>query len=379
MRYCKKCVLPDTRPGLEIGNDGICTACKGHEQKDINIDWDKRRKELESLIADAKKRSSGYDCIIPVSGGKDSTWQVIKCLEYNLRILAVTWKTPARTELGQKNLDNLVKLGVDHIDYTIDPEVEKRFMYKTLVKTGSTAVPMHMALYAIPLKIAVNYNIPLVVWGESPHMEYGGTEENRNRNQLDMEWFKRHGILQDTCAEDWLDEDLTRKDLGPYFLPDETEFKEKKVKSIFLGYYIKWDPEESLRVAKENGFQVRKEGPKVGYYNYADIDCDFISIHHHFKLLKFGFTRLFDNLSIEIRNNRMTRADAVRVIYEQGDQRPDEDIDNLCRFIDISSDHFRGIEEKFRNQDIWKKDKNGEWRLPDFEREFGFRLKRNGG
>lgn len=379
MRYCKKCVLPDTRPGLEIGNDGICTACKGHEQKDINIDWDKRRKELKSLIADAKKRSSGYDCIIPVSGGKDSTWQVVKCHEHGLRILAVTWKTPARTELGQKNLDNLVRLGVDHIDYTINPEVEKRFMYKTLVKTGSTAVPMHMALYAIPLKIAVNYNIPLVVWGESPHMEYGGTEEDRNRNQLDMEWFKRHGILQDTCAEDWLDEDLTRKDLEPYFLPGETEFKEKKVKSIFLGYYIKWDPEESLRVAKENGFQVRKEGSKVGYYNYADIDCDFISIHHHFKLLKFGFTRLFDNLSIEIRNNRMTRADAVRVIYEQGDQRPEEDIDNLCRFIDISSDHFGEIEEKFRNQDIWKKDKNGEWRLPDFEREFGFRLKRNGG
>lgn len=366
MRYCKKCVLPDTRPGLEIGNDGICTACKGHEQKDININWDERRKELESLIADAKKRSRGYDCIIPVSGGKDSTWQVVKCHEHGLRILAVTWKTPARTELGQKNLDNLVKLGVDHIDYTINPEVEKRFMYKTLVKTGSTAVPMHMALYVIPLKIAVNYNIPLVVWGESPHMEYGGTEEDRNRNQLDMEWFKRHGILQDTCAEDWLGEDLTRKDLEPYFLPNEIEFKEKNVKSIFLGYYIKWDPEESLRVARKHGFQVREEGPKTGLYNYADIDCDFISVHHYFKWLKFGFTRLFDNLSIEIRNGRVARREAIKIIHQTGDQRPDEDIKKLCDFLGISLGHFHEIEECFRNRQLWKKDESGNWYIPGF-------------
>ena len=165
MKYCKRCILPDTRPGLIIDSKGICSACKADDYKKT-INWSKRKKQLDSIMSNVKKnRTSGYDCVIPVSGGKDSTWQVAKCLECGLHILAVTWKTPARTELGQKNLDNLVRLGVDHIDYSINLNVEKRFMYKALLKTGSTALPMHMALYTIPLKIAVVLDIPLIIWG----------------------------------------------------------------------------------------------------------------------------------------------------------------------------------------------------------------------
>ncbi len=364
MRYCAKCVLPDTRPGLTIGPDGVCSACRGHEYK-ATIDWAKRKKELSAIIRKARSRAGGYDCIVPVSGGKDSTWQVVKCLEYGLRILAVTWRTPARTELGQENLDNIIRLGVDHIDYSIDPEIERRFMYKALVKTGSTAVPMHMALFSIPLKIAVRLNIPLVVWGESPHMEYGGPEKDRDRDRLDMGWFNRHGILQGTSAADWVGRDLTRKGLEPYFLPSGKEFSEKKIESIFLGFYIPWDPQETYRVARENGFKNRPGAPKLGYYDYADIDCDFISVHHYFKWLKFGFTRLFDNLSVEIRNGRMTRERAIGVIAKTGPQVPHGDIRRLCAFLGISLARFHEIEEHFRNRRIWSKD-NGRWMIKDF-------------
>lgn len=364
MRYCKRCVLPDSRPGLVIGPDGICSACKGIEYKN-RIDWAQRKLWLEAIIDKAKKRRSGYDCLIPVSGGKDSTWQVVKCLEYGLKILAVTWRSPARTSLGQRNLDNLIRLGVDHIDYSINREVERRFMYKALVRTGSTAVPMHMALYSIPLKVAVAMNIPLVIWGESPHMEYGGSGKDRAYGKLDFHWLARHGILQGTSASDWISRDLTRKDLEPYFMPREKDFYGKDIKSIFLGYYMPWDPRRSLRVAKANGFMVRSAGPKTGYYNYADIDCDFISIHHYFKWLKFGFTRLFDNLSIEIRNGRMTRDDAIRVIRRSGPQVPTGDIKKLCEFLGISMARFHRIEEKFRNRDIWTR-KDGVWKIDNF-------------
>lgn len=364
MHYCSLCVLPDTRPGLIIGADGVCSACKAHADKKHKIDWKKRKLELEQIILRAKKKSSTYDCVIPVSGGKDSTWQVVKALEFGLRVLAVTWRTPARSKLGQENLNNLISLGVDHIDYSIDPNVERKFMYKTLEKTGSTAVPMHMALFSIPLKIAVNLRIPLVIWGESPHMEYEGSREIAC-NRLNLDWFNHHGILQNTDANDWLGKDLTKKELTAYFLPSKAQFEAAQIESIFLGYYLPWDPLKSLEIARKNGFQIRKQGPKVGYYNYADIDCDFISVHHYFKWLKFGFTRLFDNLSLEIRNKRMTRDKAISIIRKTGLQYPHDDIKRLVSFLGISLSKFHKIEEKFRNKAIWQKE-SGRWKISDF-------------
>lgn len=365
MRYCIKCVLPDTRPGLEIGPDGVCSGCAGHIQKQKTIDWQQREQNFESIVADVKQRTRGYDCIIPVSGGKDSTWQVVKCLEYGLRILAVTWKTPSRTEVGQANLENLIRLGVDHIDYTINPEVERLFTYKALVQAGDPGLPMHMAIYSIPLRLAFALDIPLVVWGESPHMEYGGADSDRQINALDQEWFQRHNILQGTSAQDWVDEKLTPKDMEAYFLPTTDEFHQKRMRSVFLGYYFPWDVEESLRVAMLNGFQIRKEGPKVGLYDYADIDCNFISVHHYFKWFKYGFTRLFDNLALEIRNGRMSRNQAINKIAELREQTPYEDIATLCAFLKIPEKRFWEIAEKYRNPDIWEKIA-GTWVIKDF-------------
>lgn len=365
MRYCARCVLPDTRPGLTIAQDGVCSACHGHEEKQNGvIDWDRRGRQFEQLLKETR-RPRGYDCIVPVSGGKDSTWQVVKCLEYGLNVLAVTWRTPGRTTIGQKNLDNLISLGVDHIDYTIDPDVERRFMHKTLARVGDTAVPMHMALYAIPLKLAVSLDIPLVIWGESPHMEYGGGTEDRQRNRLDAAWLARHGILQGTSADDWIDDDLTLKDLEAYRLPGDAEMEARAIQSVFLGYYFPWDPEETLRVARAHGFQVREEGPRVGYYNYADIDCDFISIHHYFKWLKFGFTRLYDNLSLEIRNGRMQRQQAISVIRDRGDETPHGDIARLCDFLNIPVARFWELAEPFRNHAVWTRE-GGRWMIPGF-------------
>ena len=119
MNYCRNCVLPDTRPNLQLDDDGICNACRSSETKS-SIDWGKRKKSFELVVKSVKAKNKGYDCLIPVSGGKDSHWQVIKCLEYGLNPLAVTWKTPARTEIGTRNLENLINLGVDHIDFQIN-------------------------------------------------------------------------------------------------------------------------------------------------------------------------------------------------------------------------------------------------------------------
>ncbi|WP_417520141.1 N-acetyl sugar amidotransferase [Minwuia sp.] len=363
--FCQSCVLPDSRPGIRIGTDGICNACHGHTANRQTIDWHARENELSAIVDDAVGRKAGYDCIVPVSGGKDSFWQVIRCQQLGMKVLAVTWKSPGRNALGQANLDALVRLGVDHIDFSIDPSVESRFMRKTLIETGSSAVPMHLAIFAIPMKLAVRFRIPLIVWGESPFMEYGGNEGDSDLNLLNHAWLKRHGILQGREALDWIGDDLTAADLEPYCPPSEAGFQAADVRSIFLGYYLPWDPETSLRAAEAHGFQRRVEGPKIGLYDYADIDCDFISVHHWFKWAKFGFTRLFDNLSLEIRNGRMTRDEALATIRRLGHQKPVADIERACAFMGITSGEFAALEEKFRNRDIWSM-QDGRWIIDGF-------------
>lgn len=364
MKYCRNCIIPETRPNIAFDETGLCNACQSHGTKP-SIDWERRESAFRQVAEHAKNRSQGYDCLIPVSGGKDSTWQVIKCLEYGLRPLAVTWKTPGRTPIGQRNLDNLVALGVDHIDYQISPKVEAKFVYESYKKYGSTAIPMHMALFNIPLSIAVKMQIPLVVWGENSAFEYGGTKEEQTGFKLDSAWLKKYGVTHGTSADDWVSPNLNRKELAGYFGPTDAELDRSGVLAVFLGYYFPWDVEISLKCALEHGFEVRQQGPKTGLYNYADIDDDFISIHHYLKWYKFGFTRLFDNLSLEIRNGRMTRNEAIAILRRMGNQEPKEDIARLCEFLKIPVAHFYEIAETFRNHRVWTR-KDGEWKIEGF-------------
>ena len=365
MKYCARCVTPDSRPNIRIDSEGICNACRAHASR-TTINWAEREQAFRDVAANARARSQGYDCVIPVSGGKDSHWQVIKCLDYGLKPLCVTWRPPGRTDLGESNLRNLVSLGVDHIEFSISPNVERRFMLKTFERCGSTAIPMHLAIFSIPLRVAERSRIPLVVWGENSAFEYGAAQDAHTGFRLNEEWLRVYGVTQGTTAADWIDADLTDRDLAGYYGPEPGVLEREGILAVFLGYYFPWDPDTTRAAACARGFRARLEGPRTGYYDYADIDDAFISVHHYLKWHKFGFTRLFDNLSLEIRHGRMTRAQAVAVIASSGDQTPHEDIARFCDFENLPPDLFRKIVEQFRNPSIWKKRADGTWWIPDF-------------
>jgi N-acetyl sugar amidotransferase len=363
VRYCSRCILPDTRPGLKIGSDGVCSACRSHGVEAPAIDWSARRERFERLVAEVRALDRTYDCVIPVSGGKDSTWQVITCLEHGLKPLAVTWRTPARTQLGQRNLDNLIGLGVDHIDFTVNPSVERRFLLKSLERFGTPAVPMHLAIFHIPPTIAVRYGAPLVVWGENSALEYVGDEAAASF-ELTEEWVRTYGAVHGTTADDWVGDDLAARDLAPYRGPSDAELREHAVRAVFLGMFFEWDPAETFRIARERGFEPAPK-PRTGAWTYADVDDDFISIHHWLKWHKFGFTRVWDNLSIEIRNGRLSRDEAIATIRELGDQQPSDDIAAFCRYTGIEEDRFFAIVETFRDPSVWTR-RDGVWRIDDF-------------
>lgn len=365
IRYCKWCVLPDSRPHLELDAEGVCTACRRHNQKP-SIDWVGRKIQFLKLCEEVRSRGRDYDCVIPVSGGKDSTWQVAMCLDQGLKPLAVTWRSPGRTAIGQRNLDNLISLGVDHIDYSIDPDVERAFMLRTFEKVGSTAIPMHLAIFSIPLRIASAFDIPLVVYGENSASEYGGRDEDARSGILDSNWVQRYGVTQGTVTADWIDTKLTARDLLAYSPPSSRALASAGIKAVFLGHYFPWDPQTTRDAAVKSGFEIDSSGPRTGVFDYADIDDDFISLHHWMKWYKFGFTRTYDNLSLEIRNGRMTRDAAVETLRQRGDETPWEDLQMLSSFAGVSVEWLLSIAETFRSEKVWDRRPDGIWEIPGF-------------
>ncbi len=364
MKYCKKCILPNTRPGIVLNKSGICSGCEGHHIKDNRINWKKKKRELKIIFNQAKRKSSTYDCIVPVSGGKDSWYQIIVAKEYGLNVLALTWKTPARTIIGQENLNNmLTKLNVDHIDYSFAKNTEKKFMKASFEKLGSPGLPMHLAIFSMCSRMCVLLKIPLIIWGENSQLEYGGSKKDQLHTDLDDKWLSKHGCMEGTIGQDWIGyEGLKKEDLAGYMLAKKESFTPK---SIFLGSFIKWNSFEILKKVKKYGFKFDSKKGKVGAWNFADIDCNFISLHHFLKWYKFGISRSFDNLSVQIRYGMISRNMALKKISKLGHIIPHEDIKLFCKFVNKPTSWFWKTCEKFRNNEIWYKDKK-KWKIKNF-------------
>ena len=368
---CKNCVSINTRPGLSFDINGTCSACSQFEERKL-IDWNAREAQFRKLTEDAKTKSTTYDCIIPVSGGKDSMWQVLKALEYGLKPLALTWKAPSRTSLGYENLANLINLGVDHIDFTVNPKVESLLTYESFKRFGTSAIPMHMAIYSLPLTIALKLRIPLIIYGENSAIEYGDKTKCRDASNLTRQWLQHYGATNNTNAEFWENLGFSSEDLKPYKAPNFTELSASNIKPIFLGYFFSWDPLVSYRTSKQYGFKAMDNNTELGSYNHSDIDENFINIHHYMKILKFGSNRLMDNMSLEIRHGRISRSDAIDKITREGCVSPKNSIASFCDYLKISLNDFNDIKESFRNSLIWSQ-VNNKWKIIDhpfaFEQE----------
>lgn len=362
--------MPTSRPGIELNNDKVCGGCLGFNEKKEVINWKSREEELNKIL-DTYRGKGEYDCLVPVSGGKDSTWQVYTMLQKGMNPLAITIKCQYRTPLGQRNLDNLINLGVDHIDFTVNPKLDSKFMLKTYEEMGNPSLVEHLVMWSTIIKTALRYGIKLIVWAENSALEYGGNAQDRNKFNMDYDWIRKYGVTNGTFAEDWADENLPLEKLTSYRLPDEQLLNDAGIENLFLGMYQEWEPEDIAKKSQSIGFEWA-ENPVLGLHPFVGVDCDFRVVHHFMKWYKFGVTKLWDNLAIEIREGRMTRDDAINYLRDNTEPIPMKEIGTFCTYLNISIERFFEIAEKHRNLDIWKKDENGSWYLPEFKKEFGF-------
>jgi len=365
MRYCKKCVMPDTRPYMKFNEEGICYPCRAAE-KIKQTDWKKRWEELEEL-ADLYRGINGdyYDCIIAASGGKDSYYQthIIK-EKLDMNPLLVSVDNFSWTKTGRHNWDNLrTEFGVDAHVMSLNPKVCKNLFRKALEKLGSPTWYFDRAIYAYPLQVAVKLNIPLVIYGEDTNYLYGGPDTEETPSAMKQ---ITNDVVKPVEWDVWLDNEITMKDVNPAIYPTEAEMKKVKLNPTFLSYYMTWSGYKNMEFARSKGFKTLDdtgEWKREGFLEqYDQIDTLGYLTHTWFKFPKFGHQRVTEVASLWIREGRMTREEAVKKVIEEDWKLDRRMLEDFLEFVEYKEGDFWKIVDKFANRDIVEK-RDSVWRL----------------
>ncbi len=364
VRYCSRCLYPDTKPDLWFDDRGVCSACIGFEKR-VEVDWAARQLEFKR-VTDRYRSADGsnYDCIVPVSGGKDSTYQVIRLLEHDLNPLCVTATTNSLSDIGRRNLENIGKLGVDHIEVTVDPSLRRQINRIALTEIGDISWPEHVLIFTVPVRIAVAMRVPLLVWGENPQNEYGGPAAAQDDNVINRRWLEEFGGLLGLRVSDLIGLDgISRRDLIQYNYPTDADLRSVGVTGIFLGYFFSWDGYQNAIIAQGHGFEVFPHVVEGSLASYENLDNYQTGIHDYFKYLKFGFGRATDIANNHIRRGRLSRSDAVALVKKRDGKFPwtylGRPIDDIVREIGMTVEEFQNVCDRFTNKRLFKVDNHG--------------------
>lgn len=364
LRYCKNCVMPDTKPDLILDEHGICNACRSYEKRPT-IDWQKREAELvEVLDRFRSKDGSTWDCIVPVSGGKDSTYQVIRMLQFGMNPLCVTSTTCDLSDIGRKNIENIKKMGVDYVEFSPKKSVRSKLNRIGLTQVGDISWPEHVGIFTIPVRAAVEYGVKLIVWGENSQNEYGGPASAAEHNVLNRRWLEEFGGLLGLRVSDLVGmEGITQRDLIPYHYPSDEALARVGVTGIFLGYYLPWDGYSNALLAQAHGFTTYHTTIEGSIVNYENLDNHHTGIHDYFKFLKFGFGRATDIACLHTRRGRITRMDALELVKKHDGKFPwtylGKPLAEILEPLELSVDEFIKICDQFTNKKLFVKDGNG--------------------
>jgi N-acetyl sugar amidotransferase len=373
--YCKKCLIPDTKPYIRFNAEGVCDACEAHGKKNSaldGIDWGLRLKHFEELIEKVRqKRAPYFDVMVPVSGGKDSITQVHLLLKYGLRILAVNVDYGIKTCIGKKNLECIPEMGAHLVIFRPELSLHKRLIRIGLEDFGDPDLLSHTLLHGYPLHIALNFNIPMALLGENSAFEYGGSADIANDYRMSRAWFEKFAAVNGQDARFISRKyDIPFSLLNIYDYPDELDSSETE--AVFSSHFFRWDSEEHLRIAKSYGFKALEHPGEGTYRNYVGIDEKINRIHQYLKVLKFGYGRATDHACEDIRNGRIDREEAKRLVRKH-DLIPLSDyfIDDFVQFIGMQKKQFLEILENYRNKQIWATDSKGNWHIPGWLEEDG--------
>ncbi len=367
LKRCKKCLLPETHETIIFDDDGICSVCRQNEFKKEKIDWTSKKGELDELIAQYKG-TGDYDCIVPFSGGKDSTWTLYYLMkEYKLKPLVVRFDHGfLRPNLNENTIKVLRNLGADFHSFTPNWKVVQRLMLQSFLEKGDFCWHCHTGIYSYPMWVAIRYNIPLIFWGE-PSSEYTSYYSYDQSEEVDEKRFNRYinlGINALDMAVR-IGGDIDERDFKPYSYPPLKELRRIGYRSVCLGSYIPWDVRtQSEIINKELGWQGDRVENVPAEYSYEKIECYMQGVRDYIKYIKRGYTRPTHLASIDIRNDRMERSKGLDLINQFEGKKPPS-LEIFLELVGLTEDEFF---------EIAKSHTVSPWKLNVFEQEIGEKL-----
>lgn len=341
---CSRCMLPETHETIVFDAQGVCNVCRGQEYKQEKVDWAKRKQELHELI-DKHRGKRDYDCIVPFSGGKDSTFTLYNLVvEHRLKPLVVQFDHGfMRPNLRANNERTFKKLGVDTLSFRPNWHVVRKLMLESLKRKGDFCWHCHTGIFSYPMQLAVKFDIPLLFWGE-PSAEYTSYYSYEEPEEVDEKRFNRFVNLG-INAEDMqgMVAGLTARDVAPFRYPALKDLRRVGVRSVCLGSYIPWDVKKQVELIRsELGWEGDKVEGVPGEYPYEKIECFLQGVRDYLKFIKRGYGRTAHLASIDIRNGRLDRATAERLVAENDGKRP-ASLDLFLNYLDISEEEFNAI------------------------------------
>ena len=365
MKVCKRCIQPDTRPGIYFDDQDVCGGCLWEDERK-EIDWESREKELQDIAEWAKKTTkSNYDCAIGVSGGKDSTKQALTAKDrLGLRCLLVNCEPEGITEIGRHNIENLKKLGFDVIGIRPNPKVMKSLVKRDFYKYLNPVKITEYCLWASTYIIADKFDIPLIIQGDSPVTVLG----TRLTSRVDTDYDAMKADELQTLSSGWKEyvgvDGIEEKDVY-LFHYKRKKLEERGCRAIWLNYFLKeWTSYVNAVFSKEHGLRWRPENfdrESIGtYLPYFQLDGDLTQLNQLLKYIKFGFGQCVDHVCYDLRDGRLSRDEAVELVKKYDGKCSEVYIKKFCNYIGITQKEFWSTVEKFRGP-MWKKDEKGNW------------------
>lgn len=367
MNRCTKCLAVDSRPDTAF-EDGVCSACIAYERRN-EIDWGARKKELEFLL---NKHSHGtYDCIVPSSGGKDSTWQVLTLIEMGAKPLVITAQTCHLTDIGRRNINNLARYA-DTWEICPNKEVRRKLNRISLEMLGDISWPEHVLIHTVPFTIAQQTGITLVFYGENPLNQYGGPNQGRQREQrMTRRWVSEFGGFLGMRPQDFVGlEGITEDDMAAYAGPTDIELKESGVEVYFLGQFLPWDSRKNAKLAIKSGFET-KLPCESNWWDFENLDNAQTGLHDYMMFRKYGYGRACAQLSVDIRTGHISRERGLQILNEREHIFPEMYAgvwcDEMLGRIGVTRNNLYKTIDQFTNWDLFR-------RVVDDETEHPIRL-----
>jgi N-acetyl sugar amidotransferase len=382
--FCERCVMSNQRPAsvpefkhtknrdgatyLNIGADGICDACKHADNKN-SIDWNQRQVELETLLDQHRKNNGEYDCLVPGSGGKDSAYQshVLK-YKYGMNPLTCTWPPILYTDYGYKNFKNWIEVGgFDNVTFKPNGKAMKTLTRLSILNLFHPFQTFILGQKNLAPKIAKNFGIDLIFYGEN-EAEYGNPIADNSQSLRDESYFTLKNLEDSYIAgipykELIENHGVTKSDLKVFLPLEASDYEGTNMEVHYLGYYLKWHPQEAYYYAVENTkFEARPFRTQGTYSKYSSIDDKIDDLHYYTTFIKFGLGRASYDASQEIRNNRVNRNEAQALVDKFDGEFPNNYFDEILDYLEISNSEFTDVQNQFRSPHLWEK-AGDEWLL----------------